>query len=328
MVAEGGTGYSHAVTVARADHLEGPYEVDPANPMLTSRDRPKLELQKAGHASLVETQSGEPYLVHLCGRPLMPGKRCILGRETAIQKCRWTTDGWLRLADGGNAPAVEVPAPDLPAHPWPAEAARDDFDAPKLGLHFQTLRAPPDESWLSLSERPGWLRLRGRESLSSRHDQSLAARRVQAFDVEAITCGEFEPEDFQQMAGLVCYYDTSKHFYLRVSRDETIGKCLGILACNSGKVEEPLSAETSIEGWPRVWLKAQLCRAELRFYYSPDGRDWHPAGGALDATRLSDEYPGEGSFTGAFVGLAAQDLSGRQRAADFDFFEYRELAAD
>jgi xylan 1,4-beta-xylosidase len=220
-------------------------------------------------------------------------------------------------------PSVEVPAPDLPAHPWPAEPARDDFDSPELGIHFQTLRVPADESWLSLSERPGWLRLRGRESLASRHDQSLVARRVQGFEVEAATCLEFDPEDFQQMAGLVCYYDTSKHYYLHVSRDEQLGKCLGIIACNSGEHEEPLSERISVDGWPHVWLKAELRRSELRFFFSRDGRDWQPAGGALDATRLSDEYPGEGSFTGAFVGLAAQDLSGRRLHADFDFFEYR-----
>ncbi|MDP8919323.1 MAG: hypothetical protein M3O00_10615, partial [Pseudomonadota bacterium] len=31
-----------------------------------------------------------------------------------------------------------------------------------------------------------------------------------------------------------------------------------------------------------------------------------------------------GSFTGAFVGMAAHDLTGRALPADFDFFSYRE----
>jgi xylan 1,4-beta-xylosidase len=86
MTAEGGTSYSHAVTLARSRRIEGPYEVDPANPILTSAGRPELDLQKAGHASLVETQTGEWYMVHLCGRPLRPRKLCPLGRETAIQR--------------------------------------------------------------------------------------------------------------------------------------------------------------------------------------------------------------------------------------------------
>ena len=41
---------------------------------------------------------------------------------------------------------------------------------------------------------------------------------------------------------------------------------------------------------------------------------------------LTDEAsaPGLPNFTGAFVGMACQDMSGTARAADFDWFEYRE----
>jgi maltose-binding protein MalE len=63
VTAEGGTGYGHAVTVARAESIAGPYETDPQNPMLTSRDDPSLRLQKAGHASLVEMRNGEWLMV-------------------------------------------------------------------------------------------------------------------------------------------------------------------------------------------------------------------------------------------------------------------------
>ena len=70
ITAEGGTGYEHAVTVARSRSLQGPYEVDPANPILTSYGRPDLDLQKAGHGSLVETHTGEWYMAHLVGRPV------------------------------------------------------------------------------------------------------------------------------------------------------------------------------------------------------------------------------------------------------------------
>lgn len=325
MTAEGGTGCGHAVTVARADRIEGPYEVDPQNPMLTSAGDRNLPLQKAGHASLVETQNGEWYLAHLVGRPLMPMQRCPLGRETAIQKVRWTSDGWLRLEDGGNRPQVDVPAPGLPAHPFAPEPARDDFDATELGIHFQTLRTPVEESWMSLTERPGWLRLRGRESFASAYDQSLVARRWQSFRFEASTVVEFEPEDFQQMAGLVCFYDGQKHFYLYVSRDETLGKCVNILCTRAGRLDAPIGNGVSIEGHRRCRLKAVVERERLRFYYAPDESDWRTIGHMFDASALSDEAPGEGAWTGAFVGLCAQDLSGRRLHADFDFFEYREL---
>jgi xylan 1,4-beta-xylosidase len=34
--------------------------------------------------------------------------------------------------------------------------------------------------------------------------------------------------------------------------------------------------------------------------------------------------PGLSSFTGAFAGMACQDLAGTMKPADFDFFEYGE----
>ena len=92
--------------------------MDPENPILTSANDPTLELQKAGHASLVETQTGEWYLAHLCSRPIPSMGRSPLGRETSIQKMIWTADNWLRLENGGNNPSVLVPAPDLAECKW------------------------------------------------------------------------------------------------------------------------------------------------------------------------------------------------------------------
>jgi xylan 1,4-beta-xylosidase len=47
---------------------------------------------------------------------------------------------------------------------------------------------------------------------------------------------------------------------------------------------------------------------------------------AFQASILSDEatMPGQANFTGAFVGVACQDMAGTALHADFDWFEYRE----
>src|SRR5215510_6654414 len=112
LTAEGGTGWGHAVTFARSPHLNGPYELHPDKYILTARHRPDVELQRAGHADLVETQTGETYMVHLCGRPLPNRGRCVLGRETAIQKMQWSEDGWPRTENEKGLPYAEVEAPD------------------------------------------------------------------------------------------------------------------------------------------------------------------------------------------------------------------------
>lgn len=146
ITAEGGTSWEHQVTVARSRELFGPYEVDPDGPLLTSFGRPELRLQKAGHGSLVRTQNGEWYLAHLVGRPYSPLGNCVLGRETAIQRVEWPSDGWPRVA--GGVPADEVVAPDLPAHPWPAEPRPTTSTPPSwAGAGPRCVGRPPRTGW-------------------------------------------------------------------------------------------------------------------------------------------------------------------------------------
>jgi xylan 1,4-beta-xylosidase len=323
MTAEGGTQYDHAVTMARSRTLHGPYEVDPLNPMLTSSGRPELELQKAGHASLVQTHTGEWYMAHLVGRPVKE-RFCNLGRETALQRCEWSGDGWLRLQGGGRHPEAVVQAPDIPPYPFEAEPELDDFDSPQLGLHWSTLRIPPDPSWLSLEERPGFLRLRGMESMISTHRQSLLARRQTAFRCEAETCLEFAPDHFQQMAGLILYYDTRDYVYLRVALHEEHGVGLNIIQSKHGVYNELLDEDVPLSGLSRFRLKAVIDREFVQFHYVPAEEAWAPVGERVDITHLCDEDPEYIRFTGTFIGLCAQDLGGTRKHADFDYFAYRE----
>jgi xylan 1,4-beta-xylosidase len=343
MTAEGGTGYGHAATLSRSRSIAGPYEYSPYNPLLTSTGekyngiqhldyrKPILfnsasPLQKSGHGCLVETQSGEFYVVHITARPLLPELRCPLGRETAIQKVEWTDDGWLRLVGGGHLAQLEVEAPRAPEQPFARSLARDNFDTPVLGLEWNSLRIGVDASWASLTERPGFLRLRGRESLCSLNRVSLIARRITSFWFEAQTCVEFEPENFQQMAGLVCLYDNVNHYYLRVYYSESLqSKCLGLMTADNGIRSEHRDYRMQIADAKRIYLRVVGQKKELTFHFSMDGVEWRPIGPICDASKLSDEYCLNGNFTGAFVGVTVQDFHTRMAFADFDYFEYVEL---
>ena len=327
LTAEGGTGWGHAVTLARSRNLTGPYELHPDKYILTSRHRPDIELQRAGHADLVETQTGETYLVHLCGRPLRNRGRCTLGRETAIQKMNWTDDGWLRTADGEGVPRIEVEAPDLPACEFSKSSARENFDDAVLPVDFQWLRSPWPDELFSLTARPGHLRLYGRESPGSLFHQSLVARRQQSHCYSAATVIDFEPEDFQQMAGLICYYNGSKFHYLYISHDETVGKHVRVMSALPDQVQtDAFTAAIAIPAGP-IHLRVEVDYERLLFAYRfDDEEEWHWLPEQFDASILSDEAcaPGTPNFTGAFVGMCCQDLSGTRRPADFDYFEYEE----
>ncbi len=343
MLAEGGTGWNHGISMARSRSVTGPYELDPEEAVLTTRHAPDHPLQKAGHGELVRTAAGEWWLAHLCSRPLRTGAelnpgspdksasarahagdRCMLGRETALQRVVWSEDGWLRLAHGGVLPQVEVAAPaGLAPHPWPELPARTDFNGPAaLDARWQSLREPVDESWASFSARPGWLRLAGRESPHSLHAQSLLARRLEAFRATATTRIEFLPTRFTQFAGLVCWYDMRTNYALRVTHDEAAGRVLAVQLSDDFAYAEPPEARLAITDWPAaVWLRAEIDHAELRFLASPDGERWTRIDGVFDAAKLSDDYGAALHFTGTLIGIGCHDVAGQRAHADFEFFE-------
>ena len=323
LTAEGGTGWGHAVTLARSTRINGPYELHPDKHILTSRGHAEAALQRAGHADLVETPAGETYMVHLCGRPLPSRGRCTLGRETAIQKMMWKDDGWLYHSSGTSVPSVTVPAPGLALHPWAAEPVRVTFDRPDLPPEFQWLRSPDSSELFSLTDRAGYLRLYGRESIGSLFRQALVARRQQSHYCTAETRVAFDPEHFQQMAGLVCYYNSSKFHYLYICRDEVHGKHLRVMSAlpdqpSADAFTDPISLP--FEG--ELELRADIRLDTLRFAYRSPGDEWRWLPQTFDASILSDEAsaPGLPNFTGAFLGMACQDLSGTGRPADFAWF--------
>jgi xylan 1,4-beta-xylosidase len=331
--ADTGTGEGHGQSIQRSTSVWGPYEWYEGNSILTSRNHPEHLLQKSGHCDLVETQNGEWYAVHLCGRALANRnpegvrfggcRRYTLGRETAIQKVRWTEDDWLILDNGSNLPEVVIDAPDLPEYRFAIKSDRDDFNGKELDMEYQSLRVPLDDSHYSLKVREGYLRLYGKAGLHSYFDQSLLARRWTEFKFQASTCMEFEPSVFKNMAGLICFYDSDNYYYLHVTHDEDIGRCITILTSVNKTYEYPVGY-LPIGNIKRVFLKVVVDHDKLQFYYSLSDEEHDRAiGPVLDASNLSDEACNEGWFTGAMVGICCQDLTGFRTYADFDYFEYK-----
>ncbi len=327
IVAEGGTGWGHAVTMARSRSLTGPYELHPDVYILTARNRPDARLQRAGHADLVDTPAGETYMVYLCGRPLPNRGRCTLGRETAIQPMVWSSDGWLRTDAGDGLPLVDVVAPSLPSHPFPPGPDRDDFDDPHLPLAFQWLRSPFPEELFTLTARPGHLRLYGRETVGSSFRQSLVARRQQSHSFSASTIVDVRPRHFQQAAGLICYYNSAKFHYFYVSHDERVGRHLRVMSCVPDQVQSDVFTDPiPLHSEAPVHLRVEVDQERLQFAYRVEEGPWRWLPQLFDASILSDEAtaPGLPNFTGAFVGMCCQDLAGTAMPADFDYFEYKE----
>ncbi|MGN6715593.1 glycoside hydrolase family 43 protein [Anaerocolumna jejuensis] len=338
-VAQGGTVYAHQERAARSRSLYDDFETQPGEPFLTTLDAPYHPIQKAGHGSLVNTESGEWYFTHLMGRPLHhsdeaivdPRGWCPLGRETGIQKVVWDKEGWPHIAGGHNG-LLEVEGPEhVQEYKWKAAyPEKDDFDHEKLNINFQSLRIPLGEDIVSLKDRPGHLRLYGCQSLASVFKQAHIARRWQAFNFDAEIKVEYYPKTIQQFAGLTCYYNTQNWSCIQITWNETYGRVIDVVSTDLGKTAS-VYKETPVpipENSDYVYFKVEVRGISYKYYYSFDNTKWEETPYTFDSARLSDEYIKavyDAAFTGAFVGMVSVDCLGTKIPADFDYFIYKEF---
>lgn len=314
MIAEGGTAHHHAVTIVRSKHITGPYEPYRGNPILTHRhlglDYP---IVGTGHADLVETQNGEWWAVLLAMRPY-GGYYYNLGRETFLVPVRWE-DEFPIFSPGTGRVELEYPAPNLPEQVWEMPPVREDFDDATLPFHWHFLRTPRD-AFYSLSERPGFLRLKLRpQHLCEHSNPSFVGRRQQHMDFTAQTELEFTPQSDAECAGLVLIQNNDFHFRFVVMREnDTI---IRLIKRAQGK-DETIASQPVSAG--RYTLKVTAHGQDYNFYFATGGL-WHALAENVDGRILST--PVAGGFVGAMIAMYASS-NGQPSAnhADFDWFKY------
>lgn len=217
----------------------------------------------------------------------------------------------------------------------PACAPLTSVTDPAIPPSLKTLRgALTAEKDYSLTARPGWLRLYGDQSLRSQHHQVLFARRWEAYDFDVETVLDFNPTNYQQMAGLILYYDTQNWIYAYVSFDSegTDRRIIQVLRCDHEELTYGSEAIALEDGPVRIRVEVRRALARFRFAQGPnmhaDNASWHAIGGDQPADHISDDYVERTikgcAFTGVMVGICAQDMDAKQSHADFQYFDYRE----
>lgn len=282
--AEGGTERNHAVMVARAEHVAGPYSGHPGNPVLTHRHLGHGEyMYGVGHADLTQDESERWWAVAL-GMRTFDGNHHLRGRETVIVPVAWE-NGWPVFAPGlGRVPA-EVDLPD--AHNlWDDPAILDvDHDADDTWLQLRT----GEQFWQST---PAGVLLRATASgLRDRGTPAFLCHRVQHADIDVTARLTLEGNG---MAGICLYQSENFHHLVVVRRDSDGALWLEIIT-----VENAVSVvvASAVVDTARVDIWMSLRGGELRA-----GLRGHNTSvtAALDPRVVSTERAG--GFVGAMVG--------------------------
>jgi len=335
-IAEGGTGPDHAVTVARADTLDGPWVGKPSNPILTHRHLgSRAEIVNVGHGDLFDDGAGGWWMVFLASRPFGEERCSNLGRETFIAPVTWE-GGWpLVSAETGRVePSYGAPAlgSGLAAFRSPPLPACEHFTAPALPRHWLTLRYPADQC-SSLTERPGYLRLRGLAgTIAGREPVAFAGVRQTSFDW-ALSCSvEVDSKSAKDgsalTAGLALVQSESNHILFDVAQGPGVPLLRVIRFAKEIAGDGEVLASRPLEGGTGAVILSAIQRGQrLSFFWKlpEEGDDgWRLMAEGVDASILSTEKAG--GFVGTVLGLYA---SGNGTAdsghADFDWMEYRAL---
>lgn len=316
MVAEGGTGFHHGVTVHHSDSLWGPYIPYHSNPIMTHRHLGKdYPIHSVGHADLIQTQNGEWWSVML-GKRLVEGKT-LLARETFLASVSFENEeGYpLPVVNPGEGKLLfEQKRPDLPWTLVEKAAKVDEFDQEKLDLEWCFLRTPYDE-WYDLGGGKLSLKLRS-EVVDSFVNPSLIARRIVDYNFMASVQMTFTGTRSNEQAGLILYRNSKNHFQLVKEKRELV-----LIKTMAGVRQElirvPYSGKT-------VVLDVKASGLGVTFSYGTDNSGLKNIGGEQDLILLSDETAG--GFNGPFIGMYATGNGKASRSkAVFDWFKYEGL---
>ena len=316
MAAEGGTEEAHSETIARSKDIWGPYNPNPANPILTHVNAAGQgnPIQGVGHADIINAHDGSWWIVFHGYRSVGGGVQHILGRETCLAPVSWPVNGW-PVVNGNGTVSIDMTCPTLPLKPFEAKAGRDEFDSDKLGLEWNYLKYPVPE-YYSLSARKGFLRLTGSDQTFENHKSAtFVGRRLQDLNFMASAQVEFNPGKVNEEAGIILL-NNGAHFDLLIKQSK--GKRVLVCRLRFGSVIHESEEITLKPGPVKLAVKGE--HTSFTFEYS-QGDEPYKEVQKVDSKFLSSETVG--GFTGVYVGLYATGNGKPSTAnADFDWFEY------
>ena len=317
MDSEGGTEEAHSVTISRSNNIWGPYFPGPANPILFNANAAgqTSPIQGVGHADIIQAHDGSWWIVFHGYRTISYPTHHLLGRETCLAPVSWPQNGW-PVVNGNGAVFDKMTCPTLPLKPFAQKPSKINFENKELDLDWNYIEIPVANNY-SLSERPGYLRLKGAaETLSTNTTSTFVGKRVTDLNFTAETRLEFDPAAENEEAGLILL-NNGAHFDLIVVKEN--GQRFLQTKLKFGSVTYK-SDKVAIGPGP-VTLRIIGETSTYSFQYAL-GEDNYKEIEKVDSRYLSTETVG--GFTGVYTGLYATGNGKVSNAvADYDWFQYR-----
>jgi alpha-N-arabinofuranosidase len=322
--AEGGTGLDHAVCIARAKEIKGPWEGKKSNPVVTHRHLGKRsKIINVGHADLFDDADGNWWMVLLASRQFEGV--CPLGRETFIVPIIWE-DEWPFIATESGLIEEGLPLSDLDEKISDPLNTCDYFDKDVLPFHWLTLRMPVDikNAAFSLTERKDSLRLfTNAAAMRSREHPAFAGRRIRHKNWAFNVCFEFTPKTENEAAGLIILQSEDYHYRFEKYLSSN-GNFMLCLVKAAGKEDEIMAEAECPKDETALMLSASCEHMKLSFYYGKDKNSLKCLINNMDARILSTEYAG--GFVGTLAGVfASGNGNNTDNYADIIFADYRGL---
>ena len=317
LISEGGTELAHSLTVARSKDIYGPYESNPANPILTHCNQAgqSSQIQGTGHGDLVQDENGNWWVVFLAYRNYGGGSYHHLGRETFLAPVTWEED-W-PVVNGGKPVELEMDGESLPVPRSKIRRERycnsgaDGFSF--MGSEWLYIQNPDSSKYEHIGNT---LRMHGASAtLSEGVNPTFLGRRQESagFSVTAQVDGSNLAQGDE--AGITVFQIVDGHIEIALRRTVE-----GIEAVCRARVKS-LVCETVLCSVPDGKAKLQIESDGNTYLLSvtADGSQ-KVCAKPLECSLMSTEIVG--GFTGVVLGMYVTGCG----SADFAYFDYRELS--
>jgi len=322
LVAEGGTSFNHAVTVAISDKITGPYESNPRNPILTSRHLGYDNwVNSTGHADMIELADGRWYMVAL-GIRGDEKRNSNMGRETNLIPMTWQREPfewketkleWPVAAPETGRVERETPLPFENKTQNRNNSFVDEFDQSTLKLDWNFRRVPMPDTY-SLTARDGFLRLYTKpEVISERGRASLMGVRQIESDFDYRVKMLFSPTQENVEAGVNLFQKDDKYISFTVTRQNG-NDFLQLIVAKPNTDAKILKQKRLKDYDGEIIFKVVSRDGRYEFKYSLDLEKTYTAFAQTDASNIL----AQGSYTGAYLGLYSTS-NGEPAAAYADF---------